>query len=75
MRPESGARARSLPAGAERVAVDGAEGEPLGAESPEQATRSISTAVAESPTRVFTTPFTIGPSSRFPACGRTAAAG
>jgi hypothetical protein len=55
-----------LPAGAERDAVDGADGEPLDAEPLEQATRSTSTAAAERPRRVVTTPFTIGPRSRFP---------
>src|SRR5215211_3576186 len=66
MRLERRVRAESLPAGVERVAADGAGGEPLDVEPPEQATRSTSTAVAESGRRVFTTPFTNGPRSEFP---------
>src|SRR5512132_37226 len=53
MRPERGVKAEGSPVLAERVAVEvGAESEPLGADPPEQATRSMSTA-AESRRRVF----------------------
>src|SRR5512132_1686759 len=54
MRPERGVGAEGSPVGAERVAVEvGAEREPLGAEPPEQATRSMTTAGAESRRHVF----------------------
>ena len=71
IRPERCVRPEGSTVGAERVAVElGAERAPLGAEPPEQATRSISTAVAKSLRRAFTSCFTRRSTNRFPTSPR-----